>query len=220
MTETTLPVRVSLRQRLDATTERVAVRATLIAAHLLGLATGVHLRKLRGLNDPLAELQARLEEAELRARLAWEAAEIPAARFAKVPERHRPHYTPTARFRILEIRSFLAWNAHDTARSFLICPNTILNWEKCLACPGPGRESFALPTNPQLVRRCHAPNPPRRSTRQASSEFSRMPVLYVFPSPPRAAMTARTRSRSPGAVNGFSSRWEPATKTPLEMRTS
>jgi hypothetical protein len=82
--------------------------------------------------DPrlIAASAARIEEAELRARLAVEAAEILRARFAKIPERNRPYYTPAQRFRILEIRSVLAWNAPDTARAFLVCPNTILNWEQ------------------------------------------------------------------------------------------
>ena len=66
----------------------------------------------------------------MKARLAWEAAELLAARFDKVPERHRPHFTAAQRFRILEIRSLLAWNAHQTAKTFLVCANTILNWEK------------------------------------------------------------------------------------------
>jgi hypothetical protein len=34
-----------------------------------------------------------------------EAAEILGARWGKVPERHRPHYAPEQRFRILRIRS-------------------------------------------------------------------------------------------------------------------
>jgi hypothetical protein len=68
--EIALPVSLRLRGILDEATERLALRAALSASHLLGLATGTHLRKLRAQNDPLAELQARLEEAELRARLA------------------------------------------------------------------------------------------------------------------------------------------------------
>jgi len=130
MTDTTPPVHLRLRGGCEQRTERRALRAVLDATHLLGLATGTHLRRLRELNDPLAELQVRLQEAELRARLAWETAELLGSRFAKIPEKHRPYFTPAQRFRILEIRNLLAWNAHETARAFLVCSNTILNWEK------------------------------------------------------------------------------------------
>jgi len=58
-----------------------------------------------------------LEEAELRARLAGETAEILGARFSKLPERHRPFFTPAQRFRILEMRSLLAWSAQEAARA-------------------------------------------------------------------------------------------------------
>jgi hypothetical protein len=41
-----------------------------VAARILGLATGTHPRQLRGLADPLTALEARLQDADLRARLA------------------------------------------------------------------------------------------------------------------------------------------------------
>ena len=76
----------------------------------------------------------------LRARLAWETAELLRDRFAKIPERHRPHFTPAQRFRVLEIRSLLAWNAHETARLFLLCTNTVLNWENLGGHPNPATD--------------------------------------------------------------------------------
>lgn len=151
MTDTTPPVFLTLRGKLDEAAERLALRSALAASHLLGLATGMHLRKLRDMNDPLAIAQARIEEAELRVRLALEAAEILRARFAKIPERNRPYYTPAQRFRILEIRTLLAWNAPDTARAFLVCPNTILNWEQAADPDTHSVGSTVKPTPP--VRR-------------------------------------------------------------------
>lgn len=62
--------------------------------------------------------------------MAWDTAEIFGARFARIAERHRPYYTPAQRFRILQIKNLLAWSAGEAAQAFLICPNTILNWEK------------------------------------------------------------------------------------------
>jgi transposase InsO family protein len=76
-------------------------------------------------------MQARLEEAQLHARLAWEIVELLSARFRKIPERHRPYYSPSQRFRALEVRSLLGWSRELAARVFLVCPNTISNWERC-----------------------------------------------------------------------------------------
>ena len=104
--------------------------AALLQAHtLLGLATGRHLREARAQDDPLRNLQGRLEEAELKAQLAWEALQIGLARLAKLPERHRPYYTPAQRFRIVEIKRLLGWTREETAATFLVCQNTISNWE-------------------------------------------------------------------------------------------
>jgi transposase InsO family protein len=125
-----LPLRLKLRSRLTEAKERIALRATLTAAHLLGPATGKHLRDLRASNDPLLGLQSRLEQAQLDARLAWEIVEILATRFSKIPERRRPHYSPAVRFRILELKNFLGWSRDISARVFLLSPNTLTNWER------------------------------------------------------------------------------------------
>jgi len=126
----TPPAFLRLRGKIDGATERIALRAVLTAARLLGVAIGTHLREIRGQEDPLLALQARLEEAELRSRLALEIVDILGARFAKIPEHRRPYYSPVQRFRILEIRNFLGWNAKETAKTFLVCPHTVLNWER------------------------------------------------------------------------------------------
>jgi transposase InsO family protein len=124
------PLRLKLRSRLTEAKERIALRATLTAAHLLGLAMGKHLRDLRASKDPLLGLQSRLEQAQLDARLASEIVEILATRFSKIPERRRPHYTPFVRFRILELKNLLGWSREIAARTFLLSPNTLTNWER------------------------------------------------------------------------------------------
>jgi transposase InsO family protein len=58
-----------------------------------------------------------------------EAAGILGARWDKVPERHRPHYVPEQRFRILRIRSFLCLSQRETAVMFRVSPETIARWE-------------------------------------------------------------------------------------------
>jgi len=83
---TTPPVHLRLGVALEHKTEKLALRAVLTAARLLGVATGTHLRHLRDTKDPLPTLHARLQEAELRAHLAWESANILRSRFARIPE--------------------------------------------------------------------------------------------------------------------------------------
>ncbi len=124
------PLHLRLRAKVDAATEKLALRAALTAAHLLGLAAGCLLRDLPSKNDPLAESLAQLKEADLRARLAWQMVEILGARLDKIPDRHRPYFTPAQRFQILEIKSFLGWNRSLVARLFRVCSNTISNWEQ------------------------------------------------------------------------------------------
>jgi transposase InsO family protein len=96
----------------------------------MGLATGVHLRKLRAAPDPTLELQARVERAELQARMAWKVVELLIGRFARLPERRRPFFSPAARFAALEVKNALGWSADKAPGVFLVCQNTILNWER------------------------------------------------------------------------------------------
>jgi hypothetical protein len=77
-----------------------ALPALLRATHLLGLALGSALGRLRESGATAARLFERAEESALLLRMTREAAEILGARWDKVPERHRPHYVPEQRFRI------------------------------------------------------------------------------------------------------------------------
>jgi transposase InsO family protein len=61
--------------------------------------------------------------------MAREAAEILGARWDKVPERHRPHYRPEQRFRILRIRNLLGLSQHETAEMFRVSTDSIARWE-------------------------------------------------------------------------------------------
>jgi putative transposase len=58
-----------------------------------------------------------------------EAAEILGARWDKVPERHRPHYQPEQRYRILRIRNLLHLSQRETAQLFRVSIETIARWE-------------------------------------------------------------------------------------------
>jgi putative transposase len=47
---------------------------------------------------------------------------------AAIPPKHRPHYSPTARLAILELKAARAWNLAQAARAFLVEPETIAMW--------------------------------------------------------------------------------------------
>ena len=51
-------------------------------------------------------------------------------RMAKVDPRHRPYYPPTERMAILELKAARGWSLAQTARVFLVEPETIAAWLK------------------------------------------------------------------------------------------
>jgi transposase InsO family protein len=106
-----------------------ALPALLHATHLLGIALGSAFGRLRESGATAAKLFERAEESALLLRMTREAAAILGARWDKVPERHRPHYVPEQRFRILRIRSFLGLSQRETAEMFRVSTETIARWE-------------------------------------------------------------------------------------------
>src|SRR5450830_1590915 len=106
-----------------------ALPALLRATHLLGRALGSAFGRLRESGATAARLFERAEESALLLRMMREAAGILGARWDKVPERHRPHYAPEERFRILRIRSFLGLSQRETAEMFRVSTETIARWE-------------------------------------------------------------------------------------------
>jgi putative transposase len=103
--------------------------ALLRATHLLGLALGSALGKLRESGATAAKMFERAEEQALLLRMTREAAGILGARWDKVPDRHRPHYEPEQRFRILRIRTFLGLSQRETAEMFRVSKETVARWE-------------------------------------------------------------------------------------------
>ena len=125
--------------------------ALLRASHLFGLALGSALGKLRDSGVTAARMFERAEESALLLRMTREAAGILGARWDKVPERHRPHYPPEQRFRILRIRSFLGLSQRETAVMFRVSTETIARWEM-----------EATSADGDAPRPLVAPNPPVR----------------------------------------------------------
>lgn len=59
------------------------------------------------------------------------------ARLARVPATKRPHYQPTERLAILELRAARGWSLAETARVFQVATTTIASWTKRLDEEGP-----------------------------------------------------------------------------------
>jgi transposase InsO family protein len=78
-----------------------------------------------------------LDRVKTDARLLRETMRIKDARMARVPAAERPHYTPTERLEILEIRAARRWTSAETARVFLVTEATIASWTKRVDEDGP-----------------------------------------------------------------------------------
>jgi len=111
--------------------ERLALRALMKANELLGLALGVRLAALRDSSgEPLQQAFAQGEVSAPQARLFQEIGDILAARWDKIPDRRRPHYTPAQRYRILRVKTLLALSQKETARCFRLSRDTVARWEE------------------------------------------------------------------------------------------
>ncbi len=78
--------------------------------------------RLKAENDRLGQQVAMLTE-EIR---------IKDARMQRIDPQKRPHFAPTERMSILELRAARAWSLQQTADVFLVTATTIASWMKRL----------------------------------------------------------------------------------------
>jgi putative transposase len=100
-------------------------------------------------------LSAKTDQLTHEIRLLREELRIKDARLARIPASRRPHYQPTERLAILELRALRGWSLAQTARVFLVTPPTIAAWFKRLDDHGPAALlRTAVPVNkfPDFVR--------------------------------------------------------------------
>src|SRR5216684_3142625 len=77
------------------------------------------------------------------------------ARLTRIPPAERPHYLPTERLAILELRAMRGWSLAQTARVFHVTPETIASWIRRLDEEGPQallRTSAPVNRFPDFVR--------------------------------------------------------------------
>ena len=80
--------------------------------------------------DSRDHLRGKLDNARAEIAMLKEELRIKDARMAHLEPRRRPHYRPTDRMAILELRAARAWSAAETARRLLVQPATIASWLK------------------------------------------------------------------------------------------
>lgn len=74
---------------------------------------------------------------------------------ARIPSPQRPHYPPTERLAILELKAARGWSLEQTAKAFLVTAATIAAWMNRLDEDGPDAlVQVRTPVNkfPQFVR--------------------------------------------------------------------
>ncbi len=81
--------------------------------------------------------RAEADRLEQAIHLLREEIRIKYARMQHIEARKRPHYPPTERLAILELRAARSWSLAQTARTFLVTPLTISSWTARLDEEGP-----------------------------------------------------------------------------------
>jgi DNA-binding transcriptional regulator YiaG len=84
-----------------------------------------------------ARLSAQKDQLDQEIRLLREEMRIKNERLARIPASQRPHYRPTERLAILELRALRGWSMAQTARVFQVTQATIASWCQRLDEQGP-----------------------------------------------------------------------------------
>ena len=114
------------------------VRSAIV--HAASMATIAFTHALaRAANNPDAQVraQAELDRLQREVDLLLEEARIKDARMERLPAQRRPHYPPSERLAILELRAARAWSQAETARRLLVTPLTVASWTQRLDDEGP-----------------------------------------------------------------------------------
>ena len=82
--------------------------------------------------DARIRLQAQLDQRDREISLLCEELRIKDVRMELVPAQRRPHYPPSERLAILELRAARSWSQAETARRLLVTPLTVASWTRRL----------------------------------------------------------------------------------------
>ena len=108
--------------------------------HAIGLVQFVMTRTRANSTDSRitrVRLKAKLDQAEQEIALLNEELRLKDARFSRISPRNRPHYRPTERMAILELRAARGWSNSQTARCLILAESeTIASWTKSARVEG------------------------------------------------------------------------------------
>ena len=91
----------------------------------------------RGLHNTRVRLKAEWDRANQELLLLREEIRIKDARLARIAPHRRPHYPPTERMAILQLKATRAWSLEQTARVFQLTAATVASWLKRVDEQGP-----------------------------------------------------------------------------------
>jgi putative transposase len=114
------------------------VRSAIV--HAVSMATIALTHALaRAANHPDGQIraQAEIDRLEREVALLVEELRIKDARMERLPAQRRPHYPPSERLAILELRAARFWSQAETARRLLVTPLTVATWTHRLDDEGP-----------------------------------------------------------------------------------
>ena len=109
------------------------IQAISLAHFSLTFARGV---AVNSINERM-RLQAEVDRFRQEVALLGEELRIKDARMLRIPAQRRPHYPPTERLAILELRAARAWSTAETARGLLVTPLAVSSWMTRLDDEGP-----------------------------------------------------------------------------------
>ena len=137
----TLPLPKHWRHGVRSAVLHVVALARLACGHASGWAAGSV--------NPRVRFQAELDRARQEIVLLREELRIKDTRMDQIPAHRRPHYPPTDRMAILELKAARGWNQVQAAKAMLVTTATVAAWTKRVDERGPE----ALVQLPELVNR-------------------------------------------------------------------
>lgn len=81
---------------------------------------------------PTKRLHAKLDRAKQEIALLKEELDLKDARWRRLDSRRRPHFSPTERMRVLQLRAARGWNLPDAAEHLLVKEQTLREWMRRL----------------------------------------------------------------------------------------